>query len=160
MKISLTFALFAASVALSWGARAQSTGITVEHAWSRATPGGTSTGVVYLTITDTGTPDQWVASQTPVAAAAELHESKTANGMSSMTAVDSLPVAPGHPITLAPGGYHLMLTGLKHPLKAGDQFPLTLRFLHAEPVTITVAVQPLGAAAPVDDMSGMSHMMQ
>jgi copper(I)-binding protein len=49
-------------------------------------------------------------------------------------------------VTLAPGGYHLMLMGLKAPLRAGDTFPLTLQFEHAPPLTVTVAVEPLNAS--------------
>jgi copper(I)-binding protein len=40
--------------------------------------------------------------------------------------------------------------GLKHPLVAGQEFPLTLRFAHSAPVTVTV--RPLGRAAPMGNM--------
>jgi hypothetical protein len=38
-----------------------------------------------------------------------------------------------------------MLMGLKAPLKQGDSFPLTLRFEHAPPITVTVNVEAVGA---------------
>jgi copper(I)-binding protein len=129
---------------------------TVTGAWSRATAGTSAPGVAYLTITDPGAADALISVNTPVAAKAALHESKTVNGIMSMSAVPSLPIAQGGSVTFAPGGYHIMLEGLKQPLKAGDHFPLTLVFEHAGAVTTNVEVRPLGADKPASDgMSGM-----
>jgi hypothetical protein len=130
-------------------------GLSVTGAWSRATIGTAAPGVAYLTITDTGAADTITGISTPVAATASLHQSSMENGVMHMAPVPSLPVAAGATVTLAPGGYHIMLEGLKAPLKAGDQFPLTVVFDHAGPVTTTVTVKPLGAAKPMDDGMGM-----
>jgi copper(I)-binding protein len=135
--------------------------ITVTDAWSRATIGTTAPGVAYLTITDSGAADTLTGIATPVAASAMLHQSTTENGVSSMHMVDALPVGAGATVKLAPGGYHIMLEGLKQPLKAGDTFPLTLSFKTAGAVTTTVTVRPLGADKPKDDTMGgmdMGHM--
>ena len=64
-------------------------------------------------------------------------------------AVEKL-VAPGCRVSvltpyLKPGGDHVMLMGLKAPLKQGDAFPLTLVFEHAGDVTVTVEIGPVGA---------------
>ena len=50
-----------------------------------------------------------------------------------MRPVGPLPIEPGKPVTLAPGGYHIMLSGLKRSLKQGDSFPITLSFAKAGP---------------------------
>ncbi|MEG8019573.1 copper chaperone PCu(A)C [Sphingomonas sp. LR55] len=42
--------------------------------------------------------------------------------------VDGLAVPAGGTATLAPSGNHIMLIGLKSPLKAGERVPATLRF--------------------------------
>jgi periplasmic copper chaperone A len=56
---------------------------------------------------------------------------------------------PAHkPVMLAPGGMHIMLIGLKSPLKAGQSFPLTLTFAKAGERTIDVAVEPVAASGP------------
>ena len=117
----------------------------IDHPWARASAGPAKTAAAYLTIVDQGQPDRLTGASTPVAAEATLHESMADMGMMKMRPVDGIALTPGKPVTLSPGGYHLMLTGLKAPLKAGDTFPLTLRFEHAEPVTVTVAVEPLAA---------------
>jgi copper(I)-binding protein len=128
-------------------AYAQQSGVQVEHAWSRATVPG-QTGVIYLTITDTGPADRLMSVASPVAATAALHESFSENGVSKMREIGGLAVSPGTPVTLAPGGYHIMLMGLKQPLKQGDAFPVTLTFEKAGPVTATVTVEKPGASAP------------
>jgi copper(I)-binding protein len=128
-------------------AHAQQHDVKIEEAWSRpAIQGGT--GVVYLTIIDTGAPDRLVALSAPVAAKADLHESFTEQGIAKMRGVATLPVAAGSKVTLSPGGYHIMLMDLKHPLREGDSFPVTLNFEHAGLVTATVTVRRVGRAAP------------
>jgi periplasmic copper chaperone A len=136
-------------------------GIQMQNAWSRPMPAG-ATGVVYMTITDQGGPDVLKGVSSPVAASATLHESFDDHGVMKMRPVGSLPVAPDKPVTLAPGGYHVMLMGLKKRLRTGDSFPLTLTFEHAQPLTVQVKVATGGAAASTSsdmaNMPGMSRM--
>ena len=63
-----------------------------------------------------------------------------------------LPIEAGKTVSLAPGGYHLMLMQLKAPLKKGDKVPVTLTFEKAGKVDVTLDVQGIGAQQP----SGMS----
>jgi periplasmic copper chaperone A len=131
--------------------------ITVENAWSRPAMAG-RTGVVYLTITDTGAPDRLTGVSSPVAASADLHESFSEQGVAKMRRVAALPVEPGKPIALAPNGYHIMLTGLKRPLNQDDRFSVTLIFEKADPVTATVTVHK-GAGMPMGhDATGGRNM--
>jgi len=119
--------------------------IQIDHVWARATAAGMSTGATYLTMTNKGPPDRLVGVTAPIAASAELHETTRENGVMKMRPVEGLTLATDQPVTLAPGGYHVMLMGLKHPLKAGEDFPLTLSFEHAQPITVTVKVEALGS---------------
>ncbi len=152
------FVLLAATLLAASPAFAQKDGLRVEHAWSRPASAG-RVGVAYLTVTDTGAPDRLVGASSPVAARVELHQSATANGVATMRSVDAVPVAPGTPAVLAPGGYHLMLRDLKRPLAAGQSFPLTLDFAKAGELTTTVTVAPFDAATTgAMDMSGMGTM--
>jgi hypothetical protein len=73
-----------------------------------------------------------------------------------MRSVAALPVAPGKPVVLSPGGYHVMLMGLKQPLVEGESFPLTLTFEHGPPVTVHVQVQRAGAG-PAGASGGSDH---
>lgn len=133
--------------------------VTVDHAWARASAGATTTGAAYLTVTDHGAADHLVGASTPVAASAEVHETTNDNGVMKMRAVPSLALTPNAPVTFQPGGYHVMLMGLKAPLKPGSSFPLTLTFEHAPPVTTQVQVGPAGGSAPMKGMNmpGQTH---
>lgn len=131
-------------------AAADASDISLEHVWARASAGNATTGAAYLTVTDNGSPDRLVGVSTPVAAMAELHETINDNGVMKMRPVAGIALKSGKPVTFMPGGYHVMLMGLKAPLKAGDSFPLTLTFEHAQPITVTAHVEAVGGA-------GMDH---
>ncbi len=149
--------LAATLIAVPLAGFAQTPGPQVNHAWSRAAMAGHQ-GVVYLTITDSGSPDTLTGATTPVAEKAELHESFNDHGVMKMRAVKSLPVTQGAPVTLAPGGYHIMLVGLKQALKQGDHFTVTLKFAKAGSVAATVEVEKAGAAMPAMDHGSMGAM--
>jgi copper(I)-binding protein len=67
-----------------------------------------------------------------------------------MRQVDAIEVKPGAMVTLAPGGLHVMLVGLKQPLKQGDKVPMTLWFEKAGKVEVQLAIDAMGAAPPAD----------
>ena len=139
-------------------AQTDASGIGVEHVWARATAGAASTGAAYFTVTYHGRPDRLVSLSTPIATSAELHETTRDNGITKMRPVTAIVLVPGKPVVLSPGGYHVMLMGLQHPLKAGDSFPLTLTFEHALPITVTVAVEAIGAPPMDHDHGRMGSM--
>jgi periplasmic copper chaperone A len=138
---------------LAGGALAQPGPIQVQQVWSRAAPQG-RVGVLYMTITDQGAPDRLVGVDTPVAEKAELHESVAEGGVMKMRPVAAAPVEPGKPLVLKPGGYHVMLMGLRRTLKEGDEFPATIHFAHAGAVNVTAHVAKAGAAAPASAEMG------
>jgi copper(I)-binding protein len=61
-----------------------------------------------------------------------------------------LTIAPGTAALLKPGGDHVMLMGLKQPLKEGESFPLILTFEKAGDVQVTVKVEKAGATGAMD----------
>jgi copper(I)-binding protein len=157
----LLAALLAAPLLAALGpatARADDAMIMVAQPWARATPGGATTGAVYLTVTDHGAPDRLIGASTPVAGMAMIHESYTEGGISKMRMLDGVQLAPNKPVTFHPGALHIMLEGLKAPLKVGGSFPLTLTFEKAPPQTVTVTVLKAGAAGPIADMKDMPGM--
>jgi hypothetical protein len=137
---------------------AQSSAIAVQQPWARATPGGAKTGVVYMTIVNSGgADDQLVAASTPIAVEAQLHQTSMDNGVIKMRPIAALDLKAGATVKLAPGGYHLMLVNLKQPLKDGDSFPLTLTFAKSGKQDVQVTVAKIGAMQP-DAMGGMPGM--
>ena len=124
-------------------------GIEVEQAWARATPGSVKTGAAYFTVVNKGAaPDRLLSVSAPVAEAASLHETKMEGGIMKMRALGPVAIAPGGTLQLKPSGDHLMLEGLKRPLKEGEHFPLTLTFEKAGVREIEVMVGKVGAMGP------------
>ncbi len=144
--------LFAAAAALSIvlaaaGAMAQGGAVEVKDAWARATPGGAQTAAVYATIVAPAG-DRLTAVATPAAQKADLHTMTMDNGVMKMRQLDGIDLPAGQAVTLKPGGYHIMLTGLAKPLKEGDTVALTLTFEKAGSRDVTAPVQKIGAMGP------------
>jgi periplasmic copper chaperone A len=145
------------ALALSFAAataHAQAPGVEVQKAWARATPGGARTGAVYMTLTAKGGSDRLVGVASPVAGEAQLHEMSMEGGVMRMRPLPAIELKAGVATVLKPGGMHVMLIGLKHPLARGDSFPLTLRFEKAGEQTVEVHVEKIGAM----EMPGMPGM--
>jgi copper(I)-binding protein len=113
--------------------------IEVRNAWSPAAPPGADAAAVYLEVKANAT-DTLLGASTPVAAQAEMHTTLQAQGMMQMRPIERLEIRAGESIKFEPAGKHFMLTGLRQPLAADSQFPLTLRFAKAGAVTVAVKV--------------------
>jgi copper(I)-binding protein len=125
-------------------ASAESASVQVDHPWSRASTG--RTGAVYMTIKNSGaSDDKLVAAASPVAGKVELHIEMMDNGVMKMRPLPSIDVKANGETMLKPGGMHVMLIGLKHPLKQGETFPLTLTFEKAGKVDVTVTIEKAGS---------------
>lgn len=122
--------------------------LAVTGAWARASAGGARTGAGYLTISNTGTHDDKLigAAAPDVAESVGLHTHIKDGDIMRMRPVEAIDVPAGGTATLAPGGFHLMLMGLKAPLEAGQSFAVTLTFEHAGDVTVTLDVTANGPA--------------
>ena len=160
-----SFLAVAAAMLSAMPAWADANGIKIEEAWARATPGAAKTAAIYLTIVNTGeAPETLQAVTTPAAEHADLHQDKMAEGVMQMRPVKSLTIEPGKSVVLQPSTYHIMLTGLRAPLKEGQSVPLTLTFDHAGKLQVTASVAKVGAmhageTSGANPGSGMSHDM-
>jgi copper(I)-binding protein len=121
--------------------------LEIGHPWSRATPSTAPTGAGYLSVKNTGaTPDRLVSVSSPAAGAVQVHDMKMDGSVMRMRELESpLEIKPGETVTLAPGGMHLMMMGLKEPLKQGERVPLTLVFEKAGKIDVELAVEAMGA---------------
>ncbi|MFV0309262.1 MAG: copper chaperone PCu(A)C [Desertimonas sp.] len=141
----------------------QASAIAVTDVWARSSPMAASAGAAYMTITNEGDDDALtgVAVDPSVAATVELHETRAADGemsesmttgtgmmtedtdsapMMEMVEVERIDIASGETVTLAPGGYHLMLLDLVEPLEVGDEIDVTLTFESAGEIVVTAVV--------------------
>jgi copper(I)-binding protein len=151
-----SFAVLALGNLSAHGARVGN--IEITHPFATPSLPGTTTGAAYfVALENTGAqPDTLVRAATPVAASVELHSmSVDAQGVMRMREIDGIAIAPKATIKMRPGmGFHLMLVGLKQPLKEGDTFPMSLQFEHAGKVEVKVVVQAPRAQDTMADMHG------
>jgi copper(I)-binding protein len=145
--------LAAVLLALS-SASALAADLDVKTPWVRGTVAGQkATGAFMELSSPTGT--TIVGAASPVAGVTEIHEMKMDGGVMKMRAIPRLDVPAGKTVSLAPGGYHVMLMDLKQQLKKGDVVPVALQVegkdKKIETIEIKAEVRELTAAAPAAD---------
>lgn len=115
----------------------KSSSIELLNARARATLPGMSTSAAYMTIRNGGQkPAQIEALASPVALKTELHTTQMNDGVMAMRRVDNLQIGPGEVVELKPGGYHIMLMGLKQPIAADSEIPVIITFDNGEQITV------------------------
>jgi copper(I)-binding protein len=99
--------------------------VTVQDPWVRATvPQQKATGLFASVTSAKG--GRVVAASSPVADVVEIHEMAMDNQVMRMRAIAALELPAGKAVELKPGGFHVMLMGLKQQVKEGDTVPVTL----------------------------------
>jgi copper(I)-binding protein len=148
-------AILALTLAQIVGATAQAAdydvgSVHISQPWARATPKGASSGAAYMTITNNGkTPDKVNCVSSDASAECQIHSMTMDNGVMQMRPVEGgLEIKPGETVTLKPGGFHMMLLNLKHPLEQGNEVKATLKFDTAGTVDVEYPIAAIGAPAP------------
>ena len=134
--------------ALALGAASVRAQTTVKDAWVRGTVAQQQATGAFMQITS-ARGGKLVSVRSPVAGSVEIHEMTMSGDVMKMHAVTSLDLPAGKAVELGPGGYHVMMMGLKRPLKAGDKVPLTLvieaKDGKRETLELNLPVKALGA---------------
>lgn len=131
--------------------------IVIDHPWARATPGGAKTGAAYATLINNGhSGDRLLSATTPLAEKIQFHSVSEENGVVRMREMHTVEIAPGAKVSFSPGGMHIMLVGLKQPLKEGQTLPLTFIFEKAGKIDVMVPVAKVGAMEG-GNMDSMTH---
>jgi copper(I)-binding protein len=113
---------------------------TARHEGGGAQAGGAS--AIYLTLVNEGQEDdRLITVWTDVARRAEIHATKTEDGVTTMYHLPELVVPARGRVELRPGGVHLMLVGVTRNLNAGDRFQVALRFEKAGTLRVDVEVR-------------------
>jgi len=133
--------LFAAS------AHAEET-LRIERAWTRATVPAQKAAGGFLRLTNTSTQDdRLIAGSCLRAERVELHSMRLDGEVMRMRPVPAIPVPAAQATLLSPGGFHLMLIGLKAPLSAGEKVAVKLRFELAGEREVQLEVLPIDTPA-------------
>ncbi len=133
--------------------------VHIDHPYARATVPGQTSGGAYLTLENKGdSADALIAAQSPAAQSVEIHTMTMNGNVMRMREVDTIDLKPKEKVAMQPGdGYHLMLIGLKAPLKVGDKLPLTLTFRKAGKVATVITVDDIKAKNAGTDAHADHH---
>ena len=116
--------------------------LKIDAVWVRAVPPVSQNSAAYLRIRNSGAQDDFLLSvQTPVAASAELHDMVMSGDVMRMDKMSKARVPGGGELLFDPDSKHIMLLGLKAPLKAGQSVPLLLHFRRAGVLTVSATVR-------------------
>ncbi|MCQ4161063.1 copper chaperone PCu(A)C [Roseomonas sp. GC11] len=120
--------------------------VEIGHPWSRAAI-ARGTGAGFMALRNTGSqPDRLVSARAAIARTVEIHTHIREGEVMRMRPVEGgIPLPPGVEVKLAPGGYHLMLIGLKEAMAQGQRVPVTLVFERGGEITVELAVEAAGA---------------
>ncbi len=142
MKLPATYLLLMLAAGLQYALAAQPA-ITVSDAWVRVVP-GSEVAAAYFTVTNDGQqPVVVVGVISPLATGAMIHETTLTGTQSAMRPRAQVPIAAHASLQLTPGGMHVMLMGLKQPLKPGDPVPLVLLLEGGATVAFAAPVRAL-----------------
>jgi len=115
--------------------------IAITDTWARPTANSNTPGGVFFTIKNKSDVSVILAgAKSDIANMAHIHMTKNEDGMMKMDSVEGLVIRAGEEVRFAPGGYHIMLMGLKQKLTKGDVFQLTLTFEQADNIVVPVPV--------------------
>jgi len=114
--------------------------VRTENGWARLLPPVVKTTAGYLEIAS-DTPDRLLSASSVAAQRVEIHQTQMKDGMMNMSEVAGIDVLAGETLNLAPGGYHLMIIGLKSPLQEGAFIPVQLQLEKAGPLDVNLRIR-------------------
>ena len=121
-------------------------GVLIRDGWVQEGPPSQTITAAYMTIENqTGAGISLKSASTEVAETVELHKMELIDGIMKMHRVETIDIPAGGVTELKPGGYHLMVIGLKKQLREGDTVTITLHFSSDLRKTITIPVKPRSA---------------
>lgn len=118
------------------------TALRIHSGWTHASVPAQKSAMVYFTLENPGPKDRLISASSAAAESVHVHEFAVDEGGNRMQEVDSVEVTAQSRRDFDRDCYHLMLTGLKRPLRIGETIKVALRFERAGTVELPVSVRP------------------
>lgn len=125
----------------------ESAAVTVQDAWVKAADAGMSAAFGVLT-NSSERAIRVTAAASDASASVEMHETVPSadGGMQMRQKRGGFVIPAGGELVLQPGGNHLMLMGLKSPVRPGDDVKLSLTFGDGSTYEVTAAAKTFTGA--------------
>ncbi len=125
--------------------------VSVQDPYVRLAPPNAPATGAFMVIKNNGDKDVKVLkADNPASKVTELHTHINDGGVMKMRPVPAIEVKAKGEAVLKPGGLHVMLIGLRRPLKEGERIALALTFERAGTIEIEARVEKAGALSPGD----------
>ncbi len=149
MELTRQLGLLLALLCSTFAASAE---MLIESPYVRAMPPGAPNSAAFMLISNqTDQPIALASAKSDVAERVEIHQSLMEDGVMKMRQLPSLTIPANGQIELKPGGFHIMLLGLKQPLTVGEPVLVKLFFDNGESVSVEADVRDIRA------MHGAEH---
>lgn len=103
--------------------------IRVDNAYVRHAPPGQTVSGAFMILNNSGDADRAaISAESNVAETVELHTHVHDDGVMRMRQVEKIDIPAGGSTALKPGGFHVMLIGVKKPLELGQMVEIKLNF--------------------------------
>lgn len=117
--------------------------------YARAVPPGQPNSAIFMQLQNKDSKAHaLVKASSSASEVVELHTHLNEGGVMKMRKVEKIDLPAGETVALKPGSFHIMLIGLKKPLKAGESVDLTLTFEDGT---------TLATSAPVKEITAPMH---
>ncbi len=116
--------------------------IKIIDPWVRAVPPNAKNTALFMVIENSGDEeDALIEVKTDIAKMVMIHKTVNEDGVMKMVHVHHLKILPHSTVELKPGGYHIMIMGLKQPLGVNKFVKFTLIFKKSGTVQIEAPVK-------------------
>ncbi len=125
----------------------------------RAMPPGQPNTAAFLILRNNGKHDiRLISASSSAAKKSEFHQhKKSSNGVMSMSAVEYIDVKAGQSFEFKSGGHHIMMMGLKKPLKPGEHIDLKLQDTQKQEYQFSLPVLSIMAAQKLETNQHAHH---
>lgn len=153
------FGLFFTTLCQIAAAGSVADNIMVDDPYVRAVPPGQPNSASFMTLHNKGeNGSALIAVSSPAAEVVELHTHIMEEGMMRMRKVDKIDLPAGGAVKLQPGGFHVMMIGLKQKLIPDEKVSLTLNFDDGSSLDVDAPVRKLQMQMQMKQGDQMSHM--
>ena len=118
--------------------------LKITNPYVRLMPPTSPTTGAFMVIENTSAKEvKLIKAESDICNLVELHTHKMEDGVMKMREVKNMPIPAKGKTTLKPGSLHVMLIGLKNPLKLNQKVAIKLTFDNGEKVDVQAVVQKI-----------------
>ncbi|OIO68647.1 MAG: hypothetical protein COZ01_01385 [Zetaproteobacteria bacterium CG_4_10_14_0_8_um_filter_55_43] len=120
--------------------------LLIEDAWVRLSPPVADSTAAYMVVRNTGSESvKLTGVACDVADSAGMHAMRMDGNRMVMSPLSEVGIPANGEARFSPGGSHVMLMGLKHPLKEGEMVEIVFRLSDGENLTLSAPVRDMRA---------------